>query len=386
MPSKNEVDSPSPVLSSISTIIEELQAKRMVILVDDPSRENEGDLYIPAQNVTAASINFMARYGRGLICLALENKRVEHLGLSLMSPINRSRRQTAFTTSIEARHGITTGISAADRACTIREAIDPKKGRDDIVSPGHVFPLVARQGGVLVRAGHTEAAVDLSQAAMFDPSGVICEIMNDDGTMARLPDLEKFRRRHNLKMASIADLIAWRLKRENFIEAQGETTFHSDYGGPFRMILYVNQLQYAEHIALVCGDISDDQPVAVRVHTVDFLGDVLAQKGWKGAGSLQRAMKIVTERGRGVILLIREPRPTFLSQKINAAENPAHKHDNEEATTNLREYGIGAQILRHLGVRDMILLSDTKRAIVGIEGYNLRVVGHQSLRKSDHDS
>ncbi|MBT6883325.1 MAG: 3,4-dihydroxy-2-butanone-4-phosphate synthase, partial [Rhodospirillaceae bacterium] len=300
-------------LSSIEDIIEDARNGRMFILVDDEERENEGDLVIPAQMATPEAINFMAKFGRGLICLTLTHERLGELDLPMMMRRNSSRHQTAFTVSIEARDGVTTGISASDRARTVAVAIDPTKSAEDIVCPGHIFPLEAREGGVLVRAGHTEAAVDVARLAGLNPSGVICEIMNEDGTMARMPDLVKYAQFHGLKIGTIADLIAYRLKNDRIIERALETTLDSAFGGEFRMIVYTNQVAYAEHIALVKGDIDTDQPVPVRMHALNVLGDVLGDIGTGKAGDLQAAMKMVSNLERGVVVLIREPHRTALS-------------------------------------------------------------------------
>ena len=270
-------------LSSIEEVIEEAKAGRIFILVDDENRENEGDLCIPAENATPEAINFMAKHARGLICLAMQRSRVEQLGLPLMSQNNATRLETAFTVSIEAREGVTTGISAHDRARTISVAIDPDKTREDIVSPGHVFPLVARDGGTLVRAGHTEAVVDIARMAGMNPAGVICEIMNDDGTMARMPDLIAFGEQHSIKIATIADLINYRRSKESIIERSVETVLNSKYGGAWRMIVYLNKVSYAEHVALIKGDITTDTPVPVRMHSLDVMEDVLGdQSGSRG--------------------------------------------------------------------------------------------------------
>ena len=365
------------LVSPTEEIINEARNGRMVILVDDESRENEGDLVIPAQMATPDAINFMAKYGRGLICLALTRERVEQLGLPLMARQNATRHQTAFTVSIEARDGVTTGISAPDRAHTIAVAIDPAKGPGDIVTPGHVFPLVARDGGVLVRTGHTEAAVDIARLAGLNPSGVICEIMNDDGTMARRPDLVRFAQYHGLKIGTIADLIAYRRRYDRIVERAVETTFRSRFGGEFRMIVYVNRIAYAEHIALVKGDLSANgspEPVLVRMHALNVLDDVLGDCSSGKGGELQTAMRMIAEAGRGVIVLIREPLPTSLSDRVKARlGGPA------AGTSALRDYGIGAQILLDLGVKDMVLLSNTRRTIVGLEGYGLRVVDQRPI-------
>ena len=360
-------------LSSIEEIIEEARKGRMFILVDDEDRENEGDLVIPAEMANAEAVNFMARFGRGLVCLTLSRGRVEELGLKLMSTDNGTRMQTAFTVSIEAREGVTTGISAGDRATTVQVAIDPAKGRHDIVSPGHVFPLVAREGGVLVRAGHTEAAVDISRLAGLNPSGVICEIMNDDGTMARMPDLVKFSQLHGLKIATIADLIAYRRRNDKIVARDLEAPFHSKWGGDWQMMVYVNTVAYAEHIALVKGDLTGKGPVMVRVHAVNVLDDVLGDQGSGKAGQLHTAMEMIAEHGSGVVVLIREPRPTSLSDRVRA------QLERRPAAPELRDYGVGAQILLDLGVNEMILLSNTKRSIVGLDGYGLSVVEQRPI-------
>ncbi len=359
-------------LASAEEIIAEAKAGRMVVLVDDEDRENEGDLVIPAQFADAAAINFMAKHGRGLICLALTRERVERLGLPLMAQSNASRHQTAFTVSIEAREGITTGISAADRARTIAVAIDPSKGPADICTPGHVFPLMAREGGVLVRAGHTEAAVDIARLAGLTPAGVICEIMNDDGTMARLPDLVAFAQRHGLKIGTIADLIAYRRRTEKLVERRAETTIESIYGGAFRAIVYVNKVEYAEHVALVKGDLSAPGPVLVRMHALNVLTDVL---GDRGGSDLAPAMRLIAREGRGVVVLIREPRATALSERILGAASGRKPQ--------LRDYGVGAQILRDLGVREMILLTNNPRPIVGLEGHGLTVIAHRPIPRAE---
>ncbi|MEO3429821.1 3,4-dihydroxy-2-butanone-4-phosphate synthase [Pelagibius sp. CAU 1746] len=364
----------SEMVSPIEEIIEEARNGRMFILVDDESRENEGDLVIPAQMATPDAINFMARYGRGLICLALTRERIEELGLPLMASKNESRHQTAFTVSIEAREGITTGISAPDRARTVATAIDPSRGHEDITTPGHVFPLMARDGGVLVRTGHTEAAVDLARLAGLNPSGVICEIMNDDGTMARRDDLIAFAQRHGLKVATIADLISYRRRNDHFVERRLESRFSSRYGGEFNLALFVNTLNYAEHVALWKGDISAEEPVLVRMHAMNVLDDVLGDSASGKAGELQQAMRMIGEAGRGVVVLIREPSADALSSSLESRLGGEPK-----GRAQLRDYGVGAQILLDLGVRDMILLSNTKRTIVGLEGYGLKVVGQRAI-------
>jgi 3,4-dihydroxy 2-butanone 4-phosphate synthase/GTP cyclohydrolase II len=368
----------SDLASPIEEIIDEARNGRMSILVDDEHRENEGDLVIPAQMATPETINFMAKYGRGLICLALTSERVQQLGLPLMSRRNEQRNQTAFTISIEARDGVTTGISAPDRAHSIAVAIDPNTAADDIATPGHVFPLMARDGGVLVRAGHTEAVVDIARLAGLSASGVICEIMNDDGTMARRPDLIKFAQFHGLKMGTIADLIAYRRRYDRIVERTAETTLDSRHGGKFRMIVYVNQVAYAEHIALVKGDISGGSPVLVRMHAQNMLDDILGSVKSGKSGELQRAMELIGAEGRGAVVIIREPHPTHLSDQIKAIDSTA---SNEEtpATGELRDYGVGAQILLDLGVHEMMLLSNTPKTIIGIDGYGLKVVEQRPI-------
>lgn len=361
-------------LSPIEDVIEDARNGKMFILVDAEDRENEGDLVIPAQMCTPEAVNFMAKYGRGLICLTLTSDRAKQLNLQLMSSTNQSRHQTAFTVSIEAREGISTGISAHDRAHTVSVAIDPTKGATDIVSPGHVFPLVARDGGVLVRAGHTESAVDIARLAGLYPAGVICEIMNDDGTMARLPDLVQFAQLHGLKIATIADLIAYRRRYDNFIHRAIETELDSDFGGEFKLMVYLNTVEYAEHIALVKGDISGPEPVLVRVHAINVFDDILGATGPRSE-VLKESMRIIAEEGRGVVVLIRDTTATVVSDML------LRKGEGGEQgmPRRLREYGVGAQILLDLGVHDMVLLSDTDRNIVGLDGYGLRITGQRPI-------
>lgn len=358
-------------LSPIDEIIDEARNGRMFVLVDDEDRENEGDLVIPAQMATPEVINFMAKHGRGLICLSLTSKRVEELGLPLMPQDNRQRQSTAFTVSIEAREGVTTGISAPDRARTISVAIDPTSEKHDIVTPGHVFPLQAREGGVLVRAGHTEAAVDISRLAGLNPSGVICEIMNEDGTMSRLPELIKFAQYHGMKIGAIADLIAYRRRFDRTIERVVETELNSRFGGDFRMIIFGSTLEGTEHVALVKGDVEGDAPVMVRMHAVNILEDLLGDHHRQRGGGLQQAMEMIGAAERGVVVLIRETRATNLSERI-AAEIGA-KADGGDGG-QLRDYGVGAQILLDLGVKNLILLTNSPKRVVGIEGYGLNIV------------
>jgi 3,4-dihydroxy 2-butanone 4-phosphate synthase/GTP cyclohydrolase II len=335
----------------------------MFILVDDEDRENEGDLVIPAQFATPDAINFMAKHARGLICLAMTRARVEQLGLPLMAQSNRTRHQTAFTVSIEARDGVTTGISAADRARTIAVAINPEMGRDQIVTPGHVFPLVAREGGTLVRAGHTEAAVDFARLAGLNPSGVICEIMNDDGTMARMPDLVAFAQRHGLRLGTIADLIGHRRRTEKLVRRVEEGTIEHAVGGGWRVIVYASALDGNEHLALVKGE--PEAPVLVRMHAAQLIGDLVAGRG---AEELHGAMRAIEAAGAGNVVLLRDWRPTGLSEQVRAGR------ERRAQAPELRDYGIGAQILADLGVREMIRLSNHPRPVIGLEGYGLRVI------------
>ncbi len=356
----------SPVLVPIEEIIEEARNGRMFILVDDEDRENEGDLVIPGQMATPDAINFMAMHGRGLICLTLTRERTEHLGLELMSRNNGTRHETAFTVSVEAREGVTTGISAGDRARTVAVAIDASKGRQDIVTPGHVFPLIARDGGVLVRAGHTEASVDIARLAGLNPSGVICEIMNEDGTMARMNDLVPFARRHGLKMGTIRDLIEYRRKHDHLVERVAEVPFTSDYGGDWKLITFRNKVDGTDNFVLQKGHVSPDQPTLARVHTSSILDDMLGQPGPRKR-VLQRAMAEIGRHGSGLIVLLILPREGSSGEGVPAAD------------MDLRAYGIGAQILADMGVHDMILLSNSHRNIVAIEGYGLNIVGERPI-------
>jgi 3,4-dihydroxy 2-butanone 4-phosphate synthase/GTP cyclohydrolase II len=364
----------SEVKAAAEDIIEEARKGRMFILVDDEDRENEGDLVIPAQWATPEAINFMAKHARGLICLALTRERVEQLGLSLMAQNNGTRHQTAFTVSIEAREGVTTGISAADRARTVAVAIDPSCGPQDIVTPGHVFPLVARDGGVLERTGHTEAAVDLARLAGLTPAGVICEIMNDDGSMARRNDLITFAQRHGLKIGTIADLIAYRRRYDSIIKRISETKLDSIYGGDFRCVVYVNKVTMAQHVALVKGDPASGDPVTVRMHAVNLFTDTLGQRSGGRGGEIEASMRYIAEEGRGIIVLIREPLTVVLAEQRRRAGEPI-----APAGAELRDYGVGAQILIDLGVKEMVLLTNSKKSIVGIEGFGLKVVGQKPV-------
>ena len=358
----------TPVLVGIEEIIEEARNGRMFVLVDDEDRENEGDLVIPAQMATPDAVNFMATHGRGLIFLTLQRQRVEALGLELMSRSNGSRHETAFTVSIEAREGVTTGISAADRARTIAVAIDPTRGAQDIVTPGHVFPLIARDGGVLVRAGHTEAAVDISRLAGLNPSGVICEIMNEDGTMARLDNLIDFARRHRLKIGTIRDLIEYRMKHDHLVERAGESTFTSAHGGEWRAINYRSTVDGSVSVVLQKGQVHSDRSTLVRMHRISLFDDVLGRSGDK-RDTLQRAMRTIGDEGSGLIVCLMPGQPDKLQAEV--AGRPAGG--------DLREYGIGAQILADLGVSEMTLLTNSHRNVIGLEGYGITVVGERPI-------
>ncbi|MGQ0457728.1 MAG: 3,4-dihydroxy-2-butanone-4-phosphate synthase [Hyphomicrobium sp.] len=365
----------STVLSPIEAIVEDMQNGRMVVLVDAEDRENEGDLVIPAQMATPDAVNFMAKHGRGLICLSLTQSRAEELRLEFMVRANGSRNRTAFTQSIEAREGISTGISAYDRARTIATAIDPTKGSSDIVSPGHVFPLIAREGGVLVRAGHTEAGVDLARLAGLYPAAVICEIMNDDGTMARMPDLVRFADAHGLKIGAIEDLIAYRLKNDRIVRPTARMRVDTSLAGSFDLHVYETTVEHAEHLALVKGNIHSGEPVLVRVHAVNALADLVGvADGGGGGGHIGQAMRAIEQEGRGVLVLIRDLRAKSVSEWVQRHSETAG------STTRARdrrqvEIGVGAQILADLGVRDMILLTTAPAQVyVGLEAFGLRVI------------
>jgi len=356
-------------ISPVEDIIEDARNGRMFILVDHEDRENEGDLIIPAQMATPDAINFMATHGRGLICLALTGERIDALGLPLMASYNSSRHETAFTISIEAREGVTTGISAHDRAHTVAVAIDPTKGPQDIATPGHVFPLRARDGGVLIRAGHTEAAVDIARLAGLNPSGVICEIMKDDGTMARLPDLVAFAQKHGLKIGTISDLIAYRHKHDNLVHESDSRHVTSAYGGDWLMRIFTDQTDGTEHVALSKGDITTPEPVLVRTHALNVLEDVLGL-GPAAPDELPRAMEIIANEGRGLVILFREPCKTL-------------EFSDESAPNILRQTGIGSQILSSLDVHDLILLTDNPLPkVIGLDAYGLRIVGTRPITKA----
>jgi 3,4-dihydroxy 2-butanone 4-phosphate synthase/GTP cyclohydrolase II len=362
------------VLVGAEAIIDEARNGRMFILVDDDDRENEGDLVIPAQMATPDAINFMARHGRGLICLALTKERVEALGLQPMASSNRSRNNTAFTVSIEAREGISTGISAADRARTVAVAIDAAHGADALVSPGHVFPLVAQPGGVLVRAGHTEAAVDVARLAGLNPSGVICEVMREDGTMARLDDLMQFAAAHGLKIGTIRDLIAYRLKKDHMVERVAVTGFTARSGAQWQAQVFRDKATGAEQLAIVHGTIDPDRPVLVRMHSLDLFTDVLGEASER-TGLLQGAMAMIEQEGAGVIVALHAASPGSLSRATDLRSGKG-----AETGEALRSYGIGAQILAALGIHDMILLSNTAHSPVALSGYGLAIVEERPIR------
>ncbi len=367
-------------VSPTHEIVEELQNGRMVVLVDAEDRENEGDLVIAAQMATPDAINFMARFGRGLICLALTPARASELGLEMMVRNNASRNRTAFTQSIEAREGISTGISAHDRARTISTAIDPTKSAADIVSPGHVFPLIARDGGVLIRAGHTEASVDLAKLAGLSPSAVICEIMNDDGTMARMGDLVEFARRHNLKIGTIEDLIAYRLRNDRLVARVAETRFESVYGGPFDLKVYTTTVDPAEHLAIVKGNVDRNGPVLVRVHAVNLPGDLLGVgEASDGESLIAKSLRAIEREGRGVVVLIRDLGPKSVSDWIGRRATATGSGASLAGRRQV-ETGIGSQILRDLGISDMVLLTNSPEQVyIGVEAFGLRIVETRAI-------
>ncbi|WP_420142220.1 3,4-dihydroxy-2-butanone-4-phosphate synthase [Sphingomonas sp.] len=367
-------------LSTPEEVIQEARNGRMFILVDDEDRENEGDLIIPAQMATPDAINFMATHGRGLICLAMARTRVEQLGLPLMSRHNGTRHETAFTVSIEAKTGVTTGLSAADRARTIAVAIDAGQAADAIVTPGHVLTLVARDGGVLVRAGHTEAAVDVARLAGLNPSGVICEIMSEDGTMARLDELVAFAQRHGLKIGTIRDLIAYRRRYDHLVEKRAETRFTSRWGGEWRAISYYNKATGDEQIALVKGQVDPDRPTLVRMHGQALFADMFGEQSPRG-GLLAGAMRMIGEAGSGVVVVLNRPMTGGLLSRMFEARSGGGAGDPEE----LRDYGVGAMILTELGVQDMILLTNSHHTLVALDGYGLSIVGERPISCGDED-
>ena len=360
-------------MSSIATvpeILNEASNGRMFILVDDEDRENEGDLVVPAQMATPDVINFMARHGRGLICLALSQDHAVRLKLTPMASVNRDRASTAFTVSIEAREGVSTGISAQDRARTIAVAINEALGPDDIVTPGHIFPLIARNGGVLVRAGHTEAGVDVARLAGLSASAVICEIMNDDGTMARLPDLVGFAQKHGLKIGTIRDLIAYRMQHDHYVSCVRKFPFESAHGGTWAARIYRDAISGSDHIVLQKGEIGTEEPVLVRMHAASPFPDSLGETSER-SGQLQRAMEIIAERGRGLLIL--------LQNMDGASRSESFQWMGGQPPLDLREYGIGAQILSDLNVHDMVLLTNGTRLPISLSGYNLKVVRRQKI-------
>src|SRR5690349_12619107 len=363
----------SQYLSSVEELIEEARNGRMFILVDDEDRENEGDLVVPAQFATPDAINFMARHARGLICLALTRQRVEQLGLPLMSANNGTRHQTAFTISIEAREGVTTGISAHDRAHTIAVAVNPESTRDDITTPGHIFPLMARDGGTLVRAGHTEASVDIARQAGLNPAAVICEIMNDDGAMARLPELVAFAQFHNLKIGAIDELIAYRRVHERLVEKIAEAPFDVRSGRDFRLVVFRNKIDGVEHAALVKGEIKPDRATLVRVHRIDFAADVMGGYGAR-AGLIDRALAEIEAEGAGVVVLLRDLLPDALSRRLKG--EPAEREEDD----GLRVIGLGSQILRELGVGRMIVLANAPQKLIALDGYGLSIDGWRGFK------
>ena len=370
----NHNDSP---ISPIEDILEDARNGRPYILVDAEDRENEGDIIIPAQFATPDQINFMIKHARGLVCLAMTADRAKALRLPPMAAENRESMGTAFTISIEAKEGVTTGISAADRAHTVQVAADPSRGADDIVSPGHIFPLVARDGGVLVRTGHTEAAVDISRMAGLIPAGVICEIIKDDGEMARMPDLIAFAQLHGLKIGTIADLIAYRRRTERFVERVLDTPFESVHGGPFRMVVYKDTIEGAEHVALIHGDIDPAKPTVVRMHQIDFAADLLGHIEAR-QDYIPRALKALSvDKGPGVAVFLRDPGLHRLSERLVGGDKPA------AADRALKAYGVGAQILLDLGVRDMIIMSSTRPNPTALEGYGLRIAGWRDMDGED---
>ena len=365
----------SDAISSVAEIIDEARNGRMFILVDHEDRENEGDLVIPAQMATPDIVNFMAMHGRGLICLSMMGADLDRLGLPMMASSNQSRHETAFTVSIEAREGVTTGISAHDRARTIAAAIDPKASPADIATPGHVFPLRAREGGVLVRAGHTEAAVDVARLAGMNPSGVICEIMNEDGTMARLPDLVTFAQKHGLKIGTISDLIAYRRRHDNLIREADNATINSVFGGEWQLRVFRDEPGGMEHYTLTKGDVSDGKPVLTRMHVLDPLEDVLClnEDRWQ---QVPNAMSAIAAEGRGAVVILRDSSPTAISDRLSPPDaNPKR----------IRQYGVGAEILTNLGIQELIMLTNSPTpTLVGLEGYDITIV--ETRRIPDRES
>jgi 3,4-dihydroxy 2-butanone 4-phosphate synthase/GTP cyclohydrolase II len=373
----SDFKSPGPVeqslsdaISPIEDIIADARAGKMYILVDHEDRENEGDLIIPAEFADADAINFMATYGRGLICLPMTAERIDSLGLPMMAVNNSSRHETAFTVSIEAREGVSTGISAGDRALTVATAINEQNTMAQIATPGHIFPLRAKRGGVLVRAGHTEASVDISRLAGLNPSAVICEIMNDDGTMSRLPELVEFGKTHGLKIGTISDLIKYRARNDSLVVETSRSTVSSEFGGDWEMILFTDQTHGVEHVVMIKGDITTPEPVLTRTHALHEATDVLGL-GPKSSKQLPRAMELIAEEGRGVVCLFRQPRHALYAQ-------------DEDNVKTIKQIGIGAQMLSKLGVRELVLLTDSPRTkYVGLDAFDLSIVGTRPILKED---
>ncbi|MGY9025165.1 MAG: 3,4-dihydroxy-2-butanone-4-phosphate synthase [Candidatus Pelagibacterales bacterium] len=369
------------ITSSIEEIIEDLKNGKMVIMVDDEDRENEGDLIIPAAKADADAVNFMATHGRGLICLTLTADRVKKLNLPLMAQNNQHRDATAFTISIESVEGVTTGISAQDRATTIASAIDPSKGQNDITSPGHVFPLVARDGGVLVRAGHTEASVDLARLAGFEPAGTICEIMNDDGTMARIPDLVSFSKKHNIKIGKIVDLITYRRRNDTFINKALDEKIVLKDGKEFDVKVFDNSFDQTEQIVLSKGNIGDGKPVIVRVHVISYFDDLIGEYG-SGNESLKQTIDIINKEQRGILILVRDSGTSVINNYLSSKSSISKsvKDIENDKQSELRVFGMGAQILYELGVKEMILLTNTDWKFVGLDAYGINIIETKFLK------